>query len=534
MRPLALSLLIAFSTIAASAADLATGFYTASPVSASPGQLVRFGGSIVNDDTAGLVAAPRLRITFSPDIVLEEIRFNHFTGPEHHWNCATSPGLVDCIHADLRPKERQWFELALRMPEARTGGRYPIVAEATTSSPDAKPQNNRAEGVIVVTRVIPVVFYDELKPAIEEANQFCTGEVPCSISITLHPELLREIHLTEALPVVTACNLTIINPRSGFAPPPRVTLRGDGLKSGNGLELRSACNGSFVHVEGINFMGFPENGIAITGDTASRYSIEESAITENGLRGVAVMNPHAITTIEYCRIAGNRASGVAVWQGARTRIHATSIGIREGEIGQRNGASGIFVWSAGGHLEVSQTIIANHPHFGITVMAGATLSLSPEGGLDLPNRLYRNANLDVDWNVDGPTPNDEDESDGVPNAPRILSAQYDAATKITRVTVELHTRTSRLAHYFEVFLYGGYDRTMFGTAQMERIVARKPAATELNDGQPVNVQVTFDLPGEIWGRFLSAQTAVWPYPPSDWPNMPPHNMSELSAAFGVR
>jgi hypothetical protein len=48
------------------------------------------------------------------------------------------------------------------------------------------------------------------------------------------------------------------------------------------------------------------------------------------------------------------------------------------------------------------------------------------------NNIHSNAGLPIDWGLDGRTPTD-DESDGVPNAARVLSAFYDPSPNVTYV-----------------------------------------------------------------------------------------------------
>jgi hypothetical protein len=106
-------------------------------------------------------------------------------------------------------------------------------------------------------------------------------------------------------------------------------------------------------------------------------------------------------------------------------------------MGNRGGA-GFF--SAGVPFEVVLNTIAYN---GVGV---AVAKSTPEAGI-ASNTIHSNDGLPIDWGLDGRTPPD-DGSDGVPNAPRVVSAFYDPSPNVTYVRGFVDLRAGAFGNRF--------------------------------------------------------------------------------------
>ena len=308
-----------------------------------------------------------------------------------------------------------------------------------------------------------------LRDAIEQANASCRG-TDCQILGDGNAALL--VRLVTPLPPITACNLVIDSGSFSIYTGHRaIELDGSALTRGNGFEIRTACPAGVrgVTIRGFAIGGFPENGMylatndAAPGSSRTFHRIEENAVgleklgedaRPNGQRGVAVESTRTCARIEKNYIAANRRSGVAIWASAPdTFIVGNLIGwgnwLRPHPNG--NGASGIFIGADDVAVE-SNNIAFNH-QFGVSIAPGVKRA-GVRG-----NTIHSNGERAIDWNLDGETPNDPEETDGVPNAPILTSFRtYKSgigrnAEDASRISGILRSRTGVYGNRFTINLY---------------------------------------------------------------------------------
>jgi hypothetical protein len=115
----------------------------------------------------------------------------------------------------------------------------------------------------------------------------------------------------------------------------------------------------------------------------------------------------------------------------------------------------VFINTYTGHTDVRDSIIRFHPHFGVAAARGTSFSQS--------FNLLADNSLDLDIGLDGPTPNDADETDGALNAPEITEAIFDPVTGVTTVHGRLKTVGGRFAPDIRILFFvsprlGGYEQ----------------------------------------------------------------------------
>ena len=390
--------------------------------------------------------------------------------PESKLICADQGSAVVCTHPGLEPKTGDALLLRAFAPTINAG-RYDLVAEVTVAD-DPKPENNR----VVARSEIYYLFEltsgadsgpGTLREAIERSNAVCHGDVSCTIQplqwggFTVRPET--------PLPAITGCNLGISAGSSSIYYGPRmIELDGSLLTSGNGLQVRSACPAGSrgVYITGFAIGGFPENGIELATqdeDPATTcHTLYDNIIgldyaglepRPNGLRGVSVGSPKTCVEIGANYIGGNRASGIAVWAAARVNIAHNHIGWGEWSIPKPNGngASGIYIGSD--EVTVSGNNIAFNGQFGIAIAPWVR-----RPGVFV-NTIHSNGGKAIDWSLDGDTPNDPDESDGIPNAPQITSIRIVEGSGQPRMVISglLRSRTGVFGqrYFINFYINGG-------------------------------------------------------------------------------
>ena len=351
------------------------------------------------------------------------------------WVCTTDDRVTTCTHPGFDFEKGDFVLYDITAPQI-DAGIYDIPHEVEVAS-DPVSENNRSVARLLIHHLF--VFNNEadsgpgsLRDAIEQANAICDGRAICRVEnveargLTIRPQT--------PLPAITACN-TLVEARSTsiYFGSRNVELDGSLLERGNGLEVRSACPaGSLgVRISGFAIGNFPENGIEFSSNDedplTSCHSVSESSIgldagarfpRPNGLRGVSVSSPRTCASITRNYIGGNRASGVSVWATARTSISGNHIGwgVWTEPKPNGNGASGVFIGSE--NVFVGSNNIAFNGQFGISIAPWVR-----RPGVST-NVIHSNAGKAIDWNLDGDTPNDVDENDGVPNAPRLTSIRF--------------------------------------------------------------------------------------------------------------
>lgn len=453
MRALLVSVLLACS-VTALAADVAITMERRQEV-------LSFHGTIRNNGPDAATAL-RVRITNVS---------NHYWDIEsglRGWACSAAPGVIECTRDTLAAGEESAYALWLRGSGFTPGHNILIAEVSAANDPDAT--NNRVERRYTFGRgwTIGDGSNTTLAGAIEQANELCDDvELPCSIHFWFHPELLpQQVTLRAPLPVVTACNLSIFAPPrpTGFFPPQSWSIVGSEIQ-GEGLVFRPRCEGARIGVEGVAVSGFRGDAIVVLGGANATASFTRLAISGRS-RGIAVDAPNTEVRITDTTISGTGRAAVTLWS-ARNSV-LSNVVLRG------SGASGLFVGPNGGTVLVRNSESSGHRHFGLAVARG-------NNSLALENtRSFGNLAMDLDHGLDGPTD----------LAPLILSATYDAARNVTRVTVD--PRGSG-----RIELWSSDGLTIFTTAHMEHFSG---GAEIPSNPSPVTIEV----PAPLRGRFLSA------------------------------
>lgn len=520
IRP-ALLLVTLFAATTAGAADLSLRFFPPVRGIALPGAQHHM-LAIVENRTENTRANIHVRITFDPALAIEEVSHWPFL-----WECTSKPGQIDCTHPDFTIGADGQIRFIVRMPESPAGGDYEFQAVVTSTPADPNLSNNTATTTVHVTRQTIVSNTNDsgpgsLRAAIEEANGWCTSEQPCEIRFRFPDGAVPVIEPLSPLPPLTACGVKVGDPPFSFGDPVRmqVEISGRRLTSGNGLELRSACQFPAMELYGMTVNGFPGDGIVTFGQTP--YHLHHLAVgtdpagtraLPNGGRGIVHLSASGLTVTDSL-VGGNVRSGIAVFNGS-LRVSASRIGIGHDGRDLHNGASGIFIAPSAFDVDISSSVIANHPHFGVALAGQRLVTISED-------TVIKENILDLDWFLDGPGPTVGRRTMFIPPTPRVLSATYDAAANVTRVTVAIDTR---LGDHSQVRLYASDRITIHGTAHLEQFLGRRTPQTD---------PVMIDIAGDLRGKYVSAVTVGMTVP--NFPDSPPARMistSEVSAALKV-
>ena len=378
-------------------------------------------------DTSGPI---KVRMTFPEGTVFPGL----FPG-DVPWTCATEGASVVCTRPPLLAEHGDSRNFTVTASAPIAPGTYDVVFELLDAEGDPNLDNNRS--------VVPLVVYHQLdvttdadsgpgslRAAIEFANANCHDGILCHITGPREGEMT--IRPLSPLPPITACGVSMnAGSNSIYWEHRRITLDGSLLQAGNGLEVRTACPAGTpgVSISGFAIGNFPGNGIVLaTQDEdpcSSRHGVIENVIgldkvglepRPNGQRGVSVESPRTCASINFNWIGANRASGIAIWGAApATVVFSNHIGwghwLQPRANG--NGASGVFINANDVHVVGNN--IAFNGQFGVSIMRGVQRP-------DVRNNVvHSNVEPAIDWGLDRETPNDPDESDGIPNKPVITS-----------------------------------------------------------------------------------------------------------------
>jgi hypothetical protein len=359
-------------------------------------------------------------------------------------NCQQSGQTVTCSSADLPARLGQTiFNIRLVADDLLNGETIPISADVHTSAPEGNVSNNHFS---LSARVFREFYVTEatgnaLAGAIGQANVSCTDVYPCKIGFRLSKppaEGYFTIKPAEALPKITASTLSIDGSTqtrlTGDTNPngPEIFIDGSAI-AGDGIAFDSPCK---LEVSSLGIGHFGQAAIAIVrtsraacpdgigGSVHDNYlGVDPTGLhaAPNG-RGV-VANDIYYLVIEKNIISGNVRSGI--WMGTTPYafIRNNTIGLDRQLQPLGNGASGIYVGPTASDHDIRGNYIAFNHDFGVAVDRKA------RGTYIGPNSIFANSQLGIDVGLDGPTP-DRD----VP-APTVLSAQYDAATNTTLLTI---------------------------------------------------------------------------------------------------
>ncbi|HEX8153813.1 MAG TPA: right-handed parallel beta-helix repeat-containing protein, partial [Thermoanaerobaculia bacterium] len=438
------------------------------------------------------------------------------------WAVDYEPGAVVHRSVGLDSGQRGLITVVFRATSDDRGSQanVRVVATAIDTPPD--------EWIVRmdIARVIWVMSTADSGPAtlregILEANRNCTGAFRCVVNVEMPGRAdVPVVDLLTPLPPITAVRTTIgtyaYDP--GFRP--IVELNGAALTAGNGLELRGAWND--VRIRRVAIRNFPENGIAVIGDTPAarrRLAIEFSVIGDNALRGISVADPSADVIAGASEIGRNGRSGISIWQAAAFGLTTSFLGVTRAGAPWPNAASGLFVAPGVSGVAITSNVIGSHPEFGVA-LGGVPSSL-----MFLGNTLQPGGLLAFDYGLDGPTPNDVLDTDGIPNTPILLDATYDAARD--RTMVRGYFDTPGLGEAHNAVLYAGAAPDRFGV-----VTGRVVGGAQMwrrSTGELIGREFTAEIPGDLRGQFISAQMTV-----SIWADWSPTLTSEFSRAIEVK
>lgn len=343
-----------------------------------------------------------------------------------------------------------------------------------------------------------------LRSAIESSNEDCAnGQVPCSIVFRIEAPVPERGWYTiipnTPLPAITAPDIEIDGSTqtrfSGDTNPlgPEIELDGSGLGIGHGLRIAGT---GLAFVSNLAVGGFPWHGIAVTRDSFVRSRIENNYIgtdatgtraNPNRSRGIAFDAPARDFEVTRNIISGNGRSGVFIAGGYNITLTENRIGTGTGGVAIPNGASGVFLGDEASDILLRRNTIAHNTWFGIALsqrVARFTL---------LENSITRNGFIGIDRGLDGFSGYELDDQD-VRNAtippPRLLSAIYDPAANLTRITGTYRPERDHEGVWeFSLFastVNDGQGETYLGT-------------TSTNIGT-----FTFNVPGDLSGQFITA------------------------------
>jgi Right handed beta helix region len=431
---------------------------------------VEFRVTVANDGLDPAIA-PRLRMELTPALPIA----TSFDFESLGWTCSRTTGVIDCTRDALQPGTAQTFFVFIAAAgQPIAPGRYTLTAEVRTTNDSARASVVRTIGHGWTVTSDADSGAGTLRAAIAEANAICDGDLPCGITFFDHPEIIpKTIFLRSPLPVITACDLTIYSAKR----PPDLSdvtwgINGFDVAAGEGLVFRPSCEDSHTRIDGFTVTSFPGDGIAVLGPLRGTYDFTRLGVSGRS-RGIAVDAPRADVRITRSTIGNTARSAITLWSANSAIVENVRVGVSAQGARLPVGASGIFVGPTGGNLTVRSSILASARHFGIALARG-------NANVTLDSAILTN-NLagDIDWGLDGPTPNDP--ADSIPDTPRLYSATYDAARNVTRIVSDP-----------SVQLWASGGLSIFSTGHLEQFLGAV-------DGTGV-----LEVPGDLRGRYVSA------------------------------
>lgn len=429
-------------------------------------------------------------VKLPPNGHLQQARFY----PEFEtWSCVENGSEAICSFPNFTPSVYRSYSIEIHSDDP-DGGFHPMEITLRSDAVDPELANNRVVTDAWWRRPYRVTSSADdgpgtLRQVILDVNEHCTPDVGCEVLVDLPAPVTIE-PLTP-LPAITGCGVVLegsVGPVSRDADRP-VTISGRHLATGNGLELRPACDSRIpwqnFDVKGFAIGDFPGSGIYVAPAglgfiNLSHLSVGTDAVGSfahpNALRGVTVESPKARVNVSFAILSGNSRSGLFVADAFEVGVYQALIGLSRNGDPLPNGASGIY--AARGILTVRESTIANHPDFGVALQPGTQGKIVA--------MMYSNGNGAIDWGLNGPSANGA----GLPEKPELFDAWYDAATDRTIVR-------GTFRHEFPaqfVALFANRSRNRTGRAEMEGGAA---VAEEEWDGNDFVMHVRGDLRGQI-------------------------------------
>lgn len=420
------------------------------------------------------------------------------------WSCERTATAATCRLTTFAPERTDLFGFVLVSTDPSGGHR---TARATLTASNLPTPKSVDFDVITDFRQRVTTADDfgpgSLRAAIEaaNANPLCGTDVPCNIyfntSLTIAP--------LSPLPAIRKCHVHLIGPLE--LGPKSVIITGERASHGNGLEVRASCtqNIAGVTIQSIGIHSWPWNGIYFEAPEAHTHSSSHavhnchigtdptgSFARPNRSRGIVTDSPHEVIGVSSSIISGNGRSGIALFRGKSASISSCKIGtdIRLGPL--PNGASGVF--SAGVPVMLHSNVLAYNAHAGLAFTPGTRVFAT--------GPIFSNGGLPIDANIDGRTP-DDDEHDGVLNAPRITDAFYNPASNLTTIrgVVRLRAGAFGTVHRIIGHLAFGERGDPAEPLEAEPAMVEPPA-----DGSAGDVAFEMVAARDLRGNFVSLQT----------------------------
>lgn len=457
------------------------------------------GGSAVIRNVSATEAARNVvvEVTASPGL---EFHLPFIGGVE--WSCTPGRTKFVCTKDRIAPGELTLIGFHLLSTDPAGGYRRVDMAMTAQNA----PAKSLAFEVIVPREYAIATAADfgagSLRAAIEDANAhpFCGTEIACNISISRTVPLIAP---ETPLPAIRKCNTNLRGADNDeFALQTKPTaISGENASYGNGLEVRipvCAPGVPNVLISGLAVHSWPWNGIAVEGTAEegpgtalvvvhrTYIGTDRTGLVARPNRGwgVVVDSPHTAVAVGYGVASTNGRSGIAVLRARQVWVTAMRI--------EGNGASGIA--SFGAPLVVGESTIAHNRHFGLAIARGAARAAVSYSA------IHSNSGLPVDWGLDGATPADDAETDGVPNTPRILDAYYDAAADQTVIRGVVRMRSGTFGDVYRIDAY-------VATSRRGDVAFRLSGSPLPRDVPPglTDVPIEMALPGDQRGRLLALQ-----------------------------
>ena len=371
--------------------------------------------------------------------------------------CTQSAQVVTCAAGTVPPNKLSFLNpdttFTAVADDSTNGQIVHITGDISTPDPEGNVLNNHYDDP---ARVFRTFFVTEatggaLGAAIDQANLNCTDEYPCRVAFRLGtPPASGYFTLkpVTALPKITGTNISIDGTTqtrlTGDTNPngPEVFIDGSDSTWEDALAVDQPCD---FEIAGLAIGNFKNAAVTVSGELVDNRLPCNSVVflprtvhdnylgvdptgtqpAPNG-RGVVINDrlfPAVATKVTNNVISANRRSGIWVGRAAGESISGNRIGLDIHNQPLGNGASGIYAGPAAFDVYILGNYVAFNHDFGIAVDRNAF-------GIDIgPNSIFANAQLGIDVGLDGPTPGRD-----VP-APVVLSAQYDAATNTTVLTI---------------------------------------------------------------------------------------------------
>jgi hypothetical protein len=456
------------------------------------------------------------------------------------WRCQQEVGTYVC-DTNALGQGTTVHEINVKLSGDPAGGNYELPV--TLSASNAPPAQTPFVLFLVVPRAITVSSTADdgagtLREALLQANTSCGPTKACDIVFDLPAGSTFE-PLTP-LPRITACGSLFINGgTTEFLADRPYELSGARVATNGksfGLDYRPVCEAPpHLHVTGLAINRFADDGITLSPFNTQFYENRaySNVLLEgvfvgtdrtgrearpNGWRGITLHSASTILSVNYSILSGNGRSGLYVSNSLGTNVYACHVGSDAQGQPLGNGAAGIFLQR--GQLYVATSEIAFNNDFGIA-LARSTAKASLQNG----NAIHHNEFVGVDWGLDGPT-RDSGEDAGIPNAPKITSATYDATTNTTivRGTLEIG---KILGERYDIRIFVNHQPNARGEYEGEVPIVSSgtnifPHATLVYEWELIHR-------GDVTGTILTASTGVAAY--SD---LPAQVTSEFSNSISLR